>query len=182
MGELVEDLLRLSRVTRGEIQDQSIDVSSIAEEVVAELKKSEPREVDIVIAQGLQARGDLRLVRVVLDNLLRNAWKFTGQRREPRIEFGQTHDANAAFFVRDNGIGFDMAYAGRLFGVFQRLHSAGQFPGSGVGLAIVQRVVNRHGGKVWAEARPEEGATFYFTLPAHADFQQIPTLGKVRPA
>jgi PAS domain S-box-containing protein len=182
MNELVEDLLRLSRVTRGEVRDQDIDLSAIAEEIAAEMKKEEPRAVEMVIAPDLRAHGDERLVRVVLDNLLRNAWKFTSRCANARIEFGQTHDANAALFVRDNGVGFDMAYAGRLFGVFQRLHSAGEFPGSGVGLAIVQRVVNRHGGRVWAESRPGEGATFYFTLPAHADFQQIPTSGKARPA
>jgi signal transduction histidine kinase len=182
MNELVEDLLRLSRVTRGDLQDQDIDLSAIVEDIAEDMKKEEPREIEVVIASGLQARGDERLVRLVLDNLMRNAWKFTGRNTNARIEFGQTHDANAAFFVRDNGVGFDMTYAGRLFSVFQRLHSADEFPGSGVGLAIVQRVVNRHGGRVWAEARPDKGATFYFTLPAHGDIQQILTSGKSRPA
>jgi PAS domain S-box-containing protein len=182
MNELVEDLLRLSRVTRGDLQDQDIDLSAIVEDIAADMKREEPREIEVVIAPGLQARGDERLVRLVLDNLLRNAWKFTGRNPKARIEFGQAHDAAAAFFVRDNGVGFDMAYAGRLFGVFQRLHSIDEFPGSGVGLAIVQRVVNRHGGRVWAEARPDEGATFYFTLPAHGDIQQILTSGKSRSA
>jgi light-regulated signal transduction histidine kinase (bacteriophytochrome) len=105
----------------------------------------------------------------VLDNLLRNAWKFTGKQANARIEFGRTAEPDSAFFIRDNGVGFDMAYANRLFGVFQRLHSPADFPGSGVGLAIVQRVVNRHGGRVWAEGSLNAGATFYFTLPIPSD-------------
>jgi light-regulated signal transduction histidine kinase (bacteriophytochrome) len=138
----------------------------MAEQIFSELKRSEPeRAVDIVVTPHLTAQGDERLMRLVLDNLLRNAWKFTGKNPEARIEFGQMDEGEAAFFVRDNGAGFDMAYSGKLFGVFQRLHSSSEFPGSGVGLAIVQRVINRHGGKIWAEGKVNEGATFYFTLP-----------------
>jgi len=109
-------------------------------------------------------------LRVVIDNLLRNAWKFTKKEPNARIEFGRLNGDSKAYFVRDNGVGFDMQYAGKLFGVFQRLHSAAEFGGSGVGLAIVQRVINRHGGKVWAEAKVNSGATFYFTLPTETGF------------
>jgi PAS domain S-box-containing protein len=170
MDKLVDDLLRLSRISRSELQRQQINLSALAEEVVSELKREEPqREIETVIAPGLQAPGDERLVRVVLDNLLRNAWKFTGKKARARIEFGRIEAPEPAFFVRDNGVGFDMAYAGRLFGVFQRLHSVTDYPGSGIGLAIVQRVINRHGGRVWAESSENSGATFYFTLPANCD-------------
>jgi light-regulated signal transduction histidine kinase (bacteriophytochrome) len=124
--------------------------------------------VQVTIAPALEAYGDERLLRLVLDNLLRNAWKFTGKRADATIEMGQIDAPIPAFFVRDNGAGFDMAYASRLFGVFQRLHSPSDFPGSGVGLAIVQRVINRHGGRVWAEGTPNAGATFYFSLPTNA--------------
>jgi light-regulated signal transduction histidine kinase (bacteriophytochrome) len=168
MDNLVEDLLRLSRVSRGEIQNQEIHLSPIAEDILLGLKQSEPaRNVEISIAPDLRANGDARLARLVLDNLLRNAWKFTGKRERARIEFGRSEEPSAAFFVRDNGVGFDMAYSSRLFGVFQRLHSPAEFPGSGVGLAIVQRVINRHGGRVWAEGVVNAGATIYFTLPGN---------------
>ncbi|HET7624272.1 MAG TPA: ATP-binding protein [Verrucomicrobiae bacterium] len=168
MDNLVEDLLRLSRVSRGEIQNQEIHLSPIAEDILLGLKQAEPsRNVEIFIAPDLRAKGDARLTRLVLDNLLRNAWKFTGKRERARIEFGRSEEPSAAFFVRDNGVGFDMAYVNRLFGVFQRLHSPAEFPGSGVGLAIVQRVINRHGGRVWAEGAVDSGATIYFTLPGN---------------
>jgi light-regulated signal transduction histidine kinase (bacteriophytochrome) len=122
------------------------------------------RSVEVIIAPNLIAYGDERLLRIVLENLLRNAWKFTGKRAEPRIELGR--DNTGAFFVRDNGAGFDMAYAEKLFGVFQRLHSAAEFPGTGVGLAIVHRIITRHGGRTSAVGKMDEGATFYFILPA----------------
>jgi light-regulated signal transduction histidine kinase (bacteriophytochrome) len=168
MDRLIDDLLKLSRVGRAELKRQTIDLSTIASSIVAELQKAEPgRKVDVSIEPGLNAHGDERLVRVALDNLLRNAWKFTGKVAEPKITVGRTTDSEAAFFVRDNGAGFDMAYASRLFGVFQRLHTTSEFPGTGVGLATVQRIINRHGGRVWAHSKLSEGATFYFTLPEH---------------
>jgi PAS domain S-box-containing protein len=168
MDKLVDDLLRLSRVSRSEIQCQDVHLSRLAEEIIAELKKAEPsRNVEVSLEPGLQGRGDERLLRLVLDNLLRNAWKFTSKRPDARIEFGCRKEGDPAFFVRDNGVGFDMIYENRLFGVFQRLHSASDYPGSGVGLAIVQRVINRHGGRVWAEGAVNSGATFHFTLPTN---------------
>jgi len=166
MDRLVEDLLKLSRSTRGAFNVQTINLSSLAESVVADLKQAEPaRAVEISIADNLTAQGDERLLRVALDNLLRNAWKFTSKHSPAKIEFGRTAGPDPEFYVRDNGAGFDMAYAGKLFCVFQRLHSASDYPGSGVGLAIVQRVINRHAGRVRAEGKVNAGATFYFTLP-----------------
>jgi signal transduction histidine kinase len=167
MDKLIEDLLKLSRVSRSEIQHADINLSTIAQEIATELGKSEPgRTVEFAIAPGVSANGDERLLRLVIDNLLRNAWKFSRKRPDARIEFGHSNGEGSPFFVRDNGVGFDMAYASKLFGVFQRLHSAAEFAGSGVGLAIVQRVITRHGGRVWAEAKVNSGATFYFTLPS----------------
>lgn len=166
MDKLIEDLLKLSRVSRSEIQHTDINLSAIVQDLATELKRGEPtRTVEFNISPGVSAKGDERLVRLVIDNLLRNAWKFTRKRPDARIEFGRTEGDNASFFVRDNGVGFDMAYASKLFGVFQRLHSAAEFAGSGVGLAIVQRVITKHGGRVWADAKVNSGATFYFTLP-----------------
>jgi PAS domain S-box-containing protein len=166
MDRLIEDLLKLSQVSRGALQHQEIDLSSLAGDIATELAASDPgRNVEFVIAPDCVADGDPRLVRVVLDNLLRNAWKFSGKRPDARIEFGLTEAPEAAFFVRDNGAGFDMAFAKRLFGVFQRLHTASEFPGTGIGLATVQRILNRHGGRSWAVGAVNGGATFYFTLP-----------------
>jgi signal transduction histidine kinase len=171
MDKLIEDLLKLSRVTRGEIEQRQINLSAIACEIADGLAKGEPeRNVAFDIAPDVSARGDERLLRLVLDNLLRNAWKFTGKQPHARIEFGRQNGETSPIFVRDNGVGFDMAYAGKLFGVFQRLHSPAEFAGSGVGLAIVQRVVNRHGGRVWADAKLNSGATIYFTLPSTNGF------------
>jgi light-regulated signal transduction histidine kinase (bacteriophytochrome) len=171
MDKLIEDLLKLSRVTRGEIEQRQINLSAIAREIADVLAKGEPeRHVDFEILPDVSAKGDERLLRLVLDNLLRNAWKFTGKQPHARIEFGRQNGEMSPYFVRDNGVGFDMAYAGKLFGVFQRLHSPAEFAGSGVGLAIVQRVVNRHGGRVWADAKVNSGATFYFTLPSTNGF------------
>jgi light-regulated signal transduction histidine kinase (bacteriophytochrome) len=164
MDRLIDDLLKLSRVSRAGIVTGEIDLSAIALQIFSELRHSEPaRQIETKITPNLIGHGDERLMRLVLDNLLRNAWKFTGKQSQPRIEFGRA--ADGSFVVRDNGAGFDMAYAGKLFGVFQRLHSSAEFPGSGVGLAIVQRVINRHNGRVWANGKVNEGASFYFTLP-----------------
>ena len=140
--------------------------TSLAQTIADELRATEPnRTAEFVIAPGLQAQGDPRLMRVVLENLLRNAWKFTSKRNSARIEFGRTADnGHSAFFVKDNGAGFDPNYSSRLFGAFQRLHSASEFPGTGVGLATVQRIILRHGGKVWAQGDINLGATFFFEL------------------
>lgn len=167
MGWLIEDLLELSRVGRGKLRWQPVNLSAQAGAIAASLRHDDPaRTVRFIIAPNLQAAGDERLLQVLLDNLLRNAWKFTRSQPDPQIEFGFVSHPEPAFFVRDNGVGFDMAHAGKLFGVFQRLHSDAEFPGTGVGLAIVKRIVERHGGRIWAESAPGEGATFSFTLAA----------------
>jgi light-regulated signal transduction histidine kinase (bacteriophytochrome) len=166
MGELIDDLLTLSRVTRTKLEKQTVDLSAFACNIAAQLESEQPeRQVEFVIADGLTSNGDPGLLRAALENLLRNAWKFTSKHPHARVEFGITQvDDKAAFFIRDNGVGFDMAYVGKLFGPFQRLHGNSEFPGNGIGLATVQRIIHRHGGKVWAEGILNEGATFYFTL------------------
>ena len=173
MGQLIDDLLRLSRVTRAEMRHVPVDLSTLAAEIVAELRKSAPqRTVETVIAPGLTTRGDPALLRVMLENLLGNAWKFTGRTEGARIEFAATRGDNGEplFRVRDNGAGFDMTYVDKLFGTFQRLHSPDEFPGTGIGLATVQRVVHRHGGHIHAEGAPGGGATFTFTLPEDSQY------------
>jgi light-regulated signal transduction histidine kinase (bacteriophytochrome) len=166
MDKLIDDLLQLSRVGRSELQQCEVSLSALAETIAAELCKTEPkRDITLKLTPGLHAVGDERLLRLVLDNLLRNAWKFTRGQPHPEIEFGLVSDPEPAYFIRDNGAGFDMAFSSRLFGVFQRLHSTSDFPGTGVGLAIVQRIIKRHGGRVWATAAVNQGATFCFTLP-----------------
>jgi PAS domain S-box-containing protein len=166
MGVLIDDLLNLSRVTRAEMRTERLNLSALARSVATELQKSAAdRSVEFLIQEGLEARADPRLLRLVLENLLGNAWKFTGKRQSARIEVGQMQANGASvFFVRDNGAGFDPAYVDRLFGPFQRLHAVSEFPGSGIGLALVQRIIQRHGGRIWAEGCVEQGATFYFTL------------------
>ena len=166
MGTLIDDLLKLARVTRTEIRAEAVDLSDMARDIAAELQRATPeRQVEFAIAPQLKARGDPRLLRVVLDNLLRNSWKYTAKQARPRIEFGSVEENGGhAFMVRDNGAGFDMKYADKLFGVFQRLHSAADFEGTGIGLATVRRIINRHGGRIWAEGAVDQGATFYFTL------------------
>lgn len=168
MTLLIDDLLRLSRVTRTDLAWSEVDLSAMCRAIVEELAAGTPeRRVETVIADGLIARGDERLLRQVAENLLANAWKFTSTVAHPRIEVGQTSDGpEPVFFVRDNGVGFDVARADKLFGAFQRLHGTDEFPGTGIGLAIVRRIVNRHGGRVWADSMVDHGATFYFTLPA----------------
>ncbi len=167
MGILIDDILSLSRVTRREMQVMPVNLSELAEEVITELRKTEPsRYVDVIIAPSLQVTGDRHLLRLVLQNLLHNAWKYSGKRERAEIVFDATRKSDETiFFVRDNGAGFDMQYINKLFGAFQRLHHASEFEGTGIGLATVQRIIRRHGGKVWAEATVDKGAVFYFTLP-----------------
>jgi signal transduction histidine kinase len=166
MGQLIDALLNLSRLTRGEVKRAPVDLSAFAKNAADELRKSEPdRRVDFIIVNGVKVKGDPVMLRAVIDNLLGNAWKFTGKRDAGRIEFGvKKVDGKTAYFVRDNGSGFDMTYANKLFTAFQRLHGTTDFPGLGIGLATVQRIIHRHGGQVWAEGELEKGATFFFTL------------------
>jgi light-regulated signal transduction histidine kinase (bacteriophytochrome) len=167
MGLLIDGLLNLARTTRTEIRGRELDLSSMAHSVAREILAAQPGwAVQFDIAPGLRAQGDPSLLRTVLDNLLGNAAKFSAGRPGARVTFGvHAQDGQAGFVVRDNGVGFDMAHAARLFGVFQRLHPAGEFEGTGIGLANVQRIIHRHGGRVWAESQPGQGASFYFTLP-----------------
>ena len=166
MGQLIDDMLALCRVTRHEIRREKVNLSALARSVGEELRQREPhRQVDLHVAGGAVVIGDPHLLHIALENLLGNAWKFTGRKERARIEFGVAEDGGRPlFFVRDDGVGFDMHYVDKLFGVFQRLHAQGEFQGTGVGLATVQRIVHRHGGRVWAEGAVEQGATFYFTL------------------
>jgi light-regulated signal transduction histidine kinase (bacteriophytochrome) len=167
MTALIEDLLALSQITRATLRADIVDLSALAHGVVADLRRAHPdRVVTIEIGEALHARADRSLVEVVLINLIGNAWKFTSRSQRARIEFGR-HPAEApTFFVRDNGAGFNMTYADRLFAPFQRLHAATEFDGTGVGLATVQRAIARHGGRVWANSEVGLGATFFFSLPA----------------
>jgi len=167
MGQLLDDLLELSRVTRAEIHREAVNLSALAETTAEELRKRDPaRKAQFVIAEGLVATGDPQLLGVALTNLFDNAWKFTSKHKRARIEFGASRQQRGqpVYFVRDDGAGFDMAYADKLFGAFQRLHGMDEFSGTGIGLASVQRIVHRHGGRVWAEGAVEQGATFYFTV------------------
>lgn len=167
MGMLIDDLLMLAGVTRSPLRESTVDLSSMACEVADECRQREAhRKVEIVIADELSAQGDARLLRVVLENLFGNAWKFTSKQSQARIEFGKSESVQGrqTFFIKDNGAGFDMSYVNKLFNAFQRLHTSADFPGTGIGLATVQRVIQRHGGKVWAEGSLERGATFFFTL------------------
>jgi light-regulated signal transduction histidine kinase (bacteriophytochrome) len=160
MDMLIDDLLTLGRVSRQKVVRESVDLTAVAKRVIGHLREMEPkRTVEVVIADGLVAEADPRLVEVALDNLLANAWKFTATRKTAKIEVGAVGDA---FFVRDNGVGFDMTYSDQLYGVFQRLHGAEEFAGTGVGLATVKRIIDRHGGSIRAEAEEGNGAAFYF--------------------
>ncbi|HON72569.1 MAG TPA: ATP-binding protein, partial [bacterium] len=166
MSQLIDDLLNLSRISRTEMHYEEVNLTAIAKAIAAELQKTQPeRQVEFVIGENIVARGDSHLLRIVLDNLLRNAWKFTSKHPHARIEFGTIQqDGRLVYYVRDNGAGFDMNYANKLFTPFQRLHKSTEFEGTGIGLATVQRIIHRHGGSVWAEGEVEKGATFYFTL------------------
>jgi PAS domain S-box-containing protein len=170
MGHLIDDMLKLSRVSRTELRRERVDLSEMARDILAELSRREPgRTVATRVADGIVVEGDPPLLRLALENLLGNAFKFTSKRSDAFIEFGQSGNGGPpALYVRDNGAGFDMAYADKLFGAFQRLHGAGDFAGTGIGLATVQRVIHRHGGRIWAEAAVGEGATFSFSLPGGA--------------
>lgn len=166
MGKLIDDMLRLSRVTRDKMEIETVDLSALAQMIAAELQGTQPeRQAEFVVAPGITVQGDARLLRIALENLLGNAWKFTGKRPRARIELGVTlQEGKPVYFVRDDGAGFNMAYADKLFVVFQRLHTEAEFPGIGIGLAIVNRIIHRHGGRIWAEGAVEKGATFYFTM------------------
>jgi signal transduction histidine kinase len=166
MSDLIDDLLNLSRISRGTLSRATVDVSELARAVALDLERRNDRRVRLQIQDGLSANADPRLIQIALENLLGNAWKFTANTADPEIEVGATREEEGtAFFVRDNGAGFDEAYATKLFAPFQRLHSEKEFSGTGIGLATVQRIVRRHGGRVWARAAVNRGATIYFALP-----------------
>ena len=166
MSRLIDAMLMLSRLTRRELKLGLVDLSRLAMEIFAELRKTNPaRQVELIVARGVKAKGDEGLLQIVLQNLLNNAWKYTRNRERARIEFGvDENDGTRVFHVRDNGAGFDMRYVDKLFGEFQRLHTDDEFEGTGIGLATIQRIIHRHGGKVWAEGEVGKGATFYFTI------------------
>jgi signal transduction histidine kinase len=166
MGELIDDLLKLSQTARAEMLREPIDLTGMAAEIAAQLSATSPeRDTRFTIAPGLTLVGDRGLLRVAMENLLGNAWKFTGKTTAGVIELGaEQQDGQNTFFVRDNGAGFDMKYASKLFGPFQRMHENSNFPGTGIGLATVQRIIRRHGGRIWANAAVGHGATFYFAL------------------
>ena len=184
MSQLIDALLGLSRQTRGELKRTTVDLSSLAQAISRELRKTPERPAEFVIAEGVKAGGDATMLHVVIENLFANAWKFTGKCESARIEFGafecgmrsaeggiksqianpESEIGKTVYYVRDNGAGFDMNYANKLFMAFQRLHAEAEFPGIGIGLATVQRIIHRHGGRIWAEGEIDKGATFYFTL------------------
>jgi light-regulated signal transduction histidine kinase (bacteriophytochrome) len=166
MSQLIDDVLHLSKVSRAELRQQEVDLSGLVGAILDRLREADPsRTVETRVRPGVIVAGDGRLLRIAITNLLENAWKFTAREPAARVEFGMmTATGEPTYFVRDNGAGFDMAYVERLFGPFQRLHLASEFPGSGIGLATVQRIIHRLGGRVWAEGVVGQGATFYFTL------------------
>jgi light-regulated signal transduction histidine kinase (bacteriophytochrome) len=166
MGQMIEDLLRFSRETRVEIKRQDLDMTALVQTISSRLQQANSsRQIQFVIQPEMKAKGDAHMMEIVFSNLLENAVKFTGKNPKALILVGEIFkDGRKVFFVRDNGVGFDMAYVQKLFKVFQRLHKSSEFPGTGVGLATVQRIISRHGGQIWAEAQVGEGATFYFTL------------------
>jgi light-regulated signal transduction histidine kinase (bacteriophytochrome) len=166
MNQLITTLLNFSQLTRGEMRRTAVDLSLMAHEIAAHLSMKQPeRHVSFDIEDGIVVDGDAKLLRVVLENLIGNAWKYTGREREARIEFGRKKDrGEAVYFVKDNGTGFEMSMVDKLFVPFRRLHAGQEFEGTGIGLATVQRIIERHGGKVWAEGEVGEGAIFYFSL------------------
>jgi signal transduction histidine kinase len=166
MGQLIDDLLTLSRITRSDMRREGVDMSAMVQEIAADLQKKRPeRRVEFSITEGLKANVDTQLMQLALLNLLDNAWKFTGKHPHAKIEFGVTQNGKGpVYFVRDDGAGFDMKYVDKIFGAFQRLHDINEFEGTGIGLATVQRIIHRHGGRIWAEGAVEQGATFYFVL------------------
>ena len=166
MSGLIEDLLNLSRIGRSELTARPISLSQVAAEAAAAVRERHPkRDVQLEVAPGLEVNADPRLLRIALENLLSNAWKYTARATQASVSVGvQAGEHGPVYFVRDNGVGFDIKYADKLFVPFQRLHPETEFPGSGIGLVTVQRIIARHGGRVWADAKPDEGATFYFTL------------------
>jgi light-regulated signal transduction histidine kinase (bacteriophytochrome) len=166
MGQLIDDLLRLSRLSRGELHLEQIDLSSLARTTAEKLQTMDSsRKAKIDIQDRINTSGDKKLLEILLENLFGNAWKFTGKSKHPTIKFGETIiDNEHVYYIQDDGAGFDMAYADKLFIPFQRLHSVDEFPGTGIGLAIVSRIVHRHGGRIWAEGEVGKGATFFFTL------------------
>ncbi len=168
MNDLIDALLELSRISRSPLGRHQVDLSAVALAVVDELRRRDvTRKLGATVQPGLVVDADGRLVRILLDNLIGNAWKFTAKSSNPHVEVGaEQRPGETVFFVRDNGAGFDMAYAERLFTPFQRLHSEREYSGTGIGLATVKRIVERHGGRIWAESTPDQGASFYFTLPA----------------
>jgi signal transduction histidine kinase len=168
MGQLIEDLLDLSRISRGELHYRRVNLSDLAQQVVSDLQQRQPeRPVDVSIAEDCIVHGDSRLLQLVLENLLDNAWKFTSQASNAQVEFGcaTLPSEEQVYYVQDNGVGFSMSYSSKLFRPFQRLHTEQEFPGTGIGLATVQRIIHRHGGRIWAEAAVGRGATFFFTIP-----------------
>lgn len=175
MSELIDALLVLSRISRHTLHREIIDVSALAESIVQDLRQKDPsRNVEVEIQAGMAVHGDRRLINDLFVNLLANAWKFTSRTENPRIEVGQSqHGSMATLFVKDNGAGFDMAHEQKLFKPFQRLHGAAEFEGTGVGLATVARIIDRHGGRIWAEGKPSEGAVFYFTMPTSPITEQF---------
>ena len=166
MGQLIEDLLDLSRITRREMTRSQVDLSLLAETILTELiNQDAQRQVEFTVVPGLVVQADANLLKIALENLLNNAYKFTSMRRKAVIQVGVEENlGERAYYVRDNGTGFDMAYENKLFTPFQRLHSALEFPGTGIGLVIVHRIITRHGGRLWPQAAVNQGATFYFTL------------------
>ncbi len=166
MGRLIDDLLKLSRLTRTQMRQEPVNLSGIATKIIDSLKRNEPdRSVECAVQEGITVNGDPYLIEIAMENLINNAWKFTGKTPRPRIQFGMTQkDGLDVYYIKDNGAGFDMIYSDKLFGAFQRLHSSVEFPGTGIGLVTVQRIIHRHGGRIWAEAKPNNGATFFFTI------------------